>query len=229
MFKRIVPFLIIVISILTPGCSSDLPPNVDQVSFIRVSEDSDFVDNFSTEFTKVSGYFPDVTKTELTDNMCWAIAVANCLENTGWVPDAYEVVVELQVEFGNQPHSTYAALIWYFDTFFPNHDLLLYAAIEYDHNFIPEFIASSIEFDRPVMLNMKDPDKSIGHAISIYGYKFVPETEYEGDSFIFLFTHGDDNVYSKQMQVEWVNGEWYIETTFPDYEMRSAINLRSED
>lgn len=185
----------------------------------------DFITRYSTISVILPGRFPDVNKTYQTTNMCWAIAVANMLEYTGWADDAVDVMDIFINQYGNIPMSGVTAMDWYFVNHTSERSRFAYTVIESDKSSIPYFTASSIENGKPVLFQMLK-EGGFGHIVVVYGYRYIP-WEYE-EAFVFSIVDGDDPGHTQYLTVgrNRNSGNWDITSgILSNYDLGHAMNL----
>jgi len=144
--------------------------------------------------------YADYNKNFQTDTMmCWAVSTCNALENAGWATNADWCMYEMIDRFDDVPGYITDAILYWFElvglSYVPAYG-------ETDKYQVLNFIETEIDtYGLPVVIAMGHTSKSVGHAITVYGYKWLEPNESQVDMIALKVTDGDDR-YSGV--VDWV-------------------------
>ena len=82
-----------------------------------------------------------------------------------------------------------------------------------------DFIVSALHEGKGVIIKIKTPNKSVGHLLTIYGYRRLIKEK----NFVLYFTDSDDHLHKiRYLKMDWNNAtdrweahglysEWYLE------------------
>jgi hypothetical protein len=184
--------------------------------------------DYASEFMMWERYetpFADTDKLGAGDlKMCWAAVAANLLTWAGWAADEDDAFDIFRTHFEDEPGYVYDALGYYFTSYVSGVKAEMVTVREARSSMLLDFIVSAVHEGKGVAMKIAYPDKKIGHFLTIYGYRYLPDE----DNFILYFADSDDRLHQiQQLKVEWddANSRWEIQNSYPDWYLVYVLSL----
>ncbi len=169
--------------------------------------------------------FADADKTGQGDaSLCWAAVAANLMTWAGWTADENDTFEIFKDHFEDQAGHVFDALRYYFNSYVSGASAEMVTVRETRSHRQLNFIVSALHTGRGVAVKIARPGENIGHFLSIYGYRHLPEE----DDFILYFTDSDDGSYvMRQFFAGWNDDtrRWEFRRIYTGYYLEYAITL----